>query len=367
VPLYVPDRPAQIELQATLTGRPVSHRHMRAWQDTISFLLGHNLPVVAAFDVPERFPGTTLPDDVFFAYRRSPGARALMVVVELFDASNNTATSRVTVSRESGATVYLPVDGAANGDLRGTRDLRPPIGLWADIAQFVDFIDVSALPVGALEWFRVRSDVGSGNTASSVNKIIALEVPRRLFAEDASDAGIDGGWPFAGNPIWDGSPSTLSGTVRALAQVDEARTKFRNYRQSAVAEDTFSSWDCGFSVGVWSPVLFNSTVQPGDRLRPRRLYEASTKNRVEFVCRYTTQSALDGALLRVVATGVGGGSSTTTIVSLPPSLGWSASTPVEVMLPCDSPTGEVRVTYDFQTYGTAYLRLSHTALIEAET
>jgi hypothetical protein len=341
---------------------------MRAWQDTISFLLGHNLPVVAAFDVPSRSLATPLPVDVFFAYRRSPGARALMVVVEMHEMLPGGPPARVTVSRLSGATTYLPVDGAANGELRGARDIWPQVGRWADIAQVVDFVDVSSLSVGALEWFRVRSDMAPGNNdALTVAKIIVLEVPRRSFAEDTSDAGIDGGWPFAGNPIWDGSPSSLNGTVRALAQVDEARTKFRSYRQAATIESVFDAWFCGSSVGVWSPVLFGSTVQPGDRLRPRRLYEAGVKNRVEFVCRYTTQSALDWALLRVVATGVGGGTSTTTVVPLAPSVGWSASTPVEVLLPCDSPTSEVRVTYDFQTYGLANLGLSHTALIEAET
>ncbi len=146
MPTYVPDRPAMLQLQATQIGRPTSHRHARAWQDTLSFLLGHNLHVVASFGVSKK--PTASPADVFFAYKRSPGARALMVLVELHTPTADGDTAIIELSKVGGTTTYL----GATGDLRNVRDLTPQFGRWADITQFGDFIDVSGLTVGALEW-----------------------------------------------------------------------------------------------------------------------------------------------------------------------------------------------------------------------
>ena len=363
MPTYVPDRPAMLQLQATQIGRPTSHRHARAWQDTLSFLLGHNLHVVASFGVSKK--PTASPADVFFAYKRSPGARALMVLVELHTPTADGDTALVEVSKVGGTTDYLPA-AAANGDLRGTRDLTPQFGRWADITQFGDFIDVSGLTVGALEWFRVRWTDGSNPGSRGGSKVHVVEVPRRLLAEDSSDAGVDGGWPFTGNPIIDGSSSTLSGTVRMLSEVDRARTEFRNFRQAATVEAVADAWSCGASVGSWSPVLFGSSEQPRDYMRARRLYETTTNNKLTFLCRYTTQHATAGAQIRVVATSVTTGTVVSTTITLAASLGWSVSTETAVEIPCDGAGQEVYVVYDFQTSAGADLKLSHTALIEDE-
>lgn len=364
MPSYVPDRPAMLQLQATQIGRPTSHRHARAWQDTLHFLLGHNVHVVASFGVSKK--PTASPADVFFAYKRSPGARALMVLVELHTPTADGDDCLVEVTKVGGSTTYLPTNSASDGDLRGARELVPQFGRWADITQFGDFIDVSGLTVGALEWFRVRWTDGSNPGSRGVSRIHVVEVPRRLLAEDSSDAGIDGGWPFTGNPIVDGSSSTLSGTVRMLSEVDRARTEFRNFRQAATIEAVADAWSCGVSVGSWSPVLFGSSVQPGVWMRARRLYETTTNNKLTFVCRYTTQHATAGAQIRVSATSKTTGTVVNTTINLAASLGWSVSTETAIEIPCDGADQEVRVVYDFQTSAGADLMLSHRALIEDE-
>jgi hypothetical protein len=361
----VVDRPATLDLQATQAGRPVSHRHGRAWQDTLSFLLGHNAQVVASFGVP-RHPSASSAD-VFIAYRRSPGARALLVAVELHTPTTDGAACAVEASLVSGSTVYLPTPDT---DLAGVRALVPQFGRWADIAQAVSFVDVSALTVGALEWLRVRWTDGTPSGTRGVAKVHVVEVPRRALAEDSSDAGVDGGWCFTGNPLVDGSPTSTRGTVRLLSEIDRARTDWRNFRQFAAIESIADAWFCGASVGTWAPVLFGRSTQPGMNCRARRLYKATTDNRLEFVCRYTTQHATAGAELRITATSqdAGGASVTvvTTTLALPASLGWSASTPVLAPIPCDGTDQMVRVVVDFKTDAGADLRLSHRGWIEAE-
>ena len=364
MPTYVPDRPATLDLQSTQMGRPTSHRHGRAWQDTLSFLLGHNAQTVASFGVPKQ-PSAS-PADFFFAYKRSPGARALMILVELHAPTADGDTALVEVSKVGGSTTYLPASGSTDGELRGGRDLAPQFGRWSDLTQFGDFIDVSSLTVGTLEWFRVRWTDGSNPGSHGVSKITVVEVPRRALAEDSSDAGIDGGWPFTGNPLIDGSASTLNGTVRLLSEIDRARTEWRNFRQAATIEAVADAWSCGVSVGSWSPVLFGRSTQPGINLRARRLYETTTNNKQTFVCRYTTQHATAGAQLRVVATSRTTGTAVSTTIALPASLGWTTSTEAAVEIPCDGADQEARVVFDFQTTAGADLLLSHRALIEDE-
>lgn len=360
MPAYVPDRPAMLQLQATQTGRPTSHRHARAWQDNLHFLLGHNAQVIASFGV--RAIPSASPTTVRVAYKRSPGARALMVIVELHTPTTDGAACSVLASFDSAATVPTP----GNNDLDGARELLPQFGRWSDVAQFGVFLDVSGLTVGALEWLSLTWTDGTPTGTRGISKVHIVEVPRRAIAEDSSDAGIDGGWPFTGNPIVDGSPTTLAGTVRMLSEIDRARTAWGNFRQAATIESTADAWYCGASVGTWAPVLFGSSVQPGMNCRARRLYETTTDNRLEFLCRYTTEHATAGAQLRITATSESTLTVVTTTVALPASLGFTALAPVSVPIPCDGAEQGVRVVVDFQTDAGAVLRLSHRGWLEAE-
>lgn len=360
---YTPDRPPTNELQAYRSGRPVSHRHGRTWQDALHFLLGFGLPTVVTTSIAAQ-PSAS-PGDVFFAYKRSPGARALLVAIELHEPAASGADCTVEVSRVSGTTDYLPVAGATEGDLRGAYDLVPQVGEWADLRQWVDVIDVSALTVGALAWLRVRWTNGAGTTRG-VSKLTVLEVPRRTLVTDSSDAGIDGGWPFTGNYLWDGTASTLDGFVRLGAELDRARTEGRGYVQLATVEAVADAWSCGISVGVWAAVTFGASSQPSLWTRAKRLYETTTNNAKSFVCRYTTQHATAGAQLRITATSLTTGTVVTTTVTLPASLGWTTLTETAAAIPCDGDDQEVELAFDFQTTVGADLLLSQIALYDEE-
>lgn len=361
MPAYVPDRPAMLELQGLRAGRPTSHRHGRAWQDTLHFLLGHNMPVIVSTSVDKQPTSTSA--DYYFAYRRSPGARSLMVLVELHEPASDGDRCNVTAARATGLTDYLP--SGSTGDLRGTIDLFPQFGDWADVAQFVEFIDVSGLTVGALEWIKVTWTNVAGTT-HGVSKIHAIEVPRAALAEDSSDAGVDGAWPFTGNKLYDGTSSTMDGFVRMLDQIDLARTEWRTYFQVATVEANADAWAPGASVGVFANVLFGRSSQPIWTTRARRLYATTTNNAKKLVCRYTTGSAVDGATLRMIATSYVTGTVVNTDVVLPASAGWGASAETTASIPCDGTDQDVTLKFQFKTVGAADLRISHVGLYDAE-
>lgn len=369
MPAPVPDRPPIIELQSVRVGRPVSHRHGRAWQDTIHFLLGHNLVPVcdSIFNVDQ----TTTQADYVFGYRRTPGCRSLCVAVELRDPDTQGDRCLVTVSRLSGSTTFLPATGAPDGDLRGGRDLIPQKGTWSARTIWLDFIDVSSLTVGQQEWIRVRWNDGAGAFAGTngLYRLHVFEVPRRTLADDTDDAGIDGAWPFAGNALWDGASNVLDGFKRIGAEIDRARTEVRHHRQLVGIESVADAWQCGASVGVWAPVMFGRSVQPGFWTRARRLRGTSDNNKVKLICRYSTQHATAGAQLRMTATSRTTGSAvTTTLTLLATGVGtFSGSGDSLGGLPCDGTDQEVRVTFDFKTDAGANLILSNVMVVEAET
>lgn len=362
MPAFVPDRPAMLPLQATQAGRPVSHRHGRAWQDSLHFLLGHNMPVVCSTDVPRQPTATSA--DYYFAYKRSPGARALLVLVELHEPAAEGATCTVTAARATGLTSYLP-DGSS-GDLRGAIQLQPQYGLWSDQEQFVDVIDVSGLTVGTLEWIKVTW-ANSAGTTHGVSKIHAIEVPRRSIAEDSSDAGVDASWPFTGNYLWDGSSATMDGFVRMLAEIDRARTEWRTWLQVATVEANADAWTPGASVGVFAAVTFGRSAQPSLFTRARRLYTTGTNNAKKFVCRYRTGHATAGAQLKMTATSYTTGTIVTTTFTLPASVGWTSFAETAAAIPCDGVDQEVSLKFDFKTDAGASLQLSTLALYDAET
>lgn len=352
-----------LELQGLRAGRPTSHRHGRAWHDNLHFLLGHNLPVICSTSVDKK--PTAASADYYFAYKRSPGARSLMVLVELHEPAADGDVCRVTAARATGLTDYLP-DGSSSGDLRGTLDLFPQYGLWSDVTQFVDFIDVSGLTVGALEWIKITWTKSEGAT-HGISKIHAIEVPRATLAQDSSDAGVDNAWPFTGNKLYDGTSSTLDGFVRLLSQIDLARTDWRTWFQVATVEANADAWAPGASAGVFANVLFGRSAQPIWTTRARRLYATSVNNAKKLVCRYTTGSAVDGATLRMIATSRTTGTAVTTDVTLAASAGWSASAETTAAIPCDGTDQEVTLKFQFKTVGAAALKLSTIALYDAET
>src|SRR5574343_238943 len=105
MPAYVPDRPPMTELANHRVNRPVSHRHGRAWQDALHFLLGYNLPPIISCHQPR--PDAS-PRDYFFAYKRTPGARALAVFVELYEPGTAGDECSVVLDLSGGGGTYLP-------------------------------------------------------------------------------------------------------------------------------------------------------------------------------------------------------------------------------------------------------------------
>lgn len=369
MPAPVPDRPPIAELQAFRVGRPISHRHGRIWQDTIHFLLGHNLPPIASCTMGD--DPTASPCDYVFAYKRSPGCRSLAVCVELRDPDTGGDKCKVNAELLSGGTAYLPLTLASQGDLRGDRNLIPQKGLWVAHAQWIDFIDVSSLTVGALEWIRVRWTDGSGADAGThgLYNLHVFEVPRRTLADDSSDAGIDGAWPFSGNALWDGTSSTLDGFKRVAAEIDRARALVKQHRQLVTMEAVADAWQCGASVGAFAAVMFGRTTQPGFWCRARRLYSTGTNNAIKLVCRYSTQHATAGAQLRMTATSRTTGTVVTTTLTLAATgVGtFAASGEQSGSIPCDGTDQEVRVTFDFKTDAGADLVISNISVIEDES
>lgn len=365
--VYVPDRPPMTVIGSHRVGRPVSHRHGRSWQDTISFLLGYCLPVVASTSIATQ-PSAS-PADIVFAYKRSPGARALLVKVELHEPTNAGDLCNVNVTRVSGGTVYLPTSDPADGLLRGAIDLPPQKGRISDRAQFVDVLDVSGLTIGALEWFRIRWTDGPATGTKGIANVTIFEVPRASLAVDADDAGVDGGWPFTGNGLYDGTTSTLDGFVRLANEIDRARKLVRRHMQWLTVESIADAWQCGASVGVFAAMKFGHTVQPDFTMRARRLRSASTNNPYKLVCRYSTDHASAGGQLKMTATSRTTGTIVTTTVNLPASgVGtFVASGEQAGSIPCDGVDQEVEMKFDFKTDAGANLRISEIALIEEET
>lgn len=365
--VYVPDRPPIHELQAHRVGRAASHRHGRVWQDTVHFLLGYSLPIVASTSIATQ-PSAS-PADIVFAYKRSPGARALLVKIELHDPAAVGDSCKVGLSVLSGGTAFLPTSGLGDGDLRDTAVLVPQKGRVSDRKQFIDVLNVSGLTVGALEWIRIRWTDGPNTGTKGIASITVFEVPRANIAVDSSDAGVDGGWPFTGNGLYDGTTATLDGFQRLAGEIDRARTMVRRHLQWLTVEALADAWQCGVSVGVFAAVTFGHSVQPGFTTRARRLRTTGTNNRYKLVCRYSTDHATAGAQLRMTATSRTTATVVTTTLTLAASgVGtFVASGEQAGTIPCDGTDQDVRLTFDFKTDAGANLRISEIALIEDET
>lgn len=364
MPAPVFDRPPVTQVASHVVNRPVSARHGGGWQDTLHFLLGYNMPPIVSTTIEKQPSGTSA--DYVFAYRRTPGARALAVMVQLHEVDDGVRECTVEASVLGATTAYLP-SASPEGNLRGSAKLAPPIGYWAAPKQFVDVIDVSALTVGTLYWVRVRwTDSVTLPGTKGISYLNVFEVPRATLADDTSDAGIDGGWPFAGNDLDDGTSSTLSGFERLTAEIDRARSQMRRHHQLVTIENTTDAWALGASVGTWAPVLFGRSSQPTFSMRARRLYASGTENVHQLVCRYTTQHASNGAQLRITATSRTTGTVRTATLTLPASTTFVASGTVAALIPCDGVDQEVAYSFEFQTSGAANLKLSAVDLIENE-
>lgn len=360
---YVPDRPAQTTSLDHIVARAVSQRHGRAWQDTLSFMLGYCLPPIVDSTI---YAATGSPREVFVAYKRSPGARAVAFVVELHDTTNAGQTCAVTVALEGGGTAYLPPSPAVGTMRAGSPVLTPQAGTWTDRAQHVEVIDVSALTVGTVYWF-VVTWINTPGTTRGPARIKAFEVPRAALAEDANDAGIDGGWPFAGNGIYDGTSSTLSGFKRFAAEILRARDEVRRHMQCVTLASNGTalnpqSWILPSNPTTFTAALFNRTVQPGFWFRVRRKFETTTPHRHGFLCRYRTVGTT--AEIRVTATSRTTGTVATVTVALPASVTYVASTLAYIDIPCDGTDQDVRVTMEYRTANGTDLHLSQFVLFE---
>lgn len=358
---YVPDRPAVTRTSDHVVGRAVSQRHGRAWQDSLSFLLGYCVPPVVDSTL---YAATGTPREIYFAYKRSPGARSLVVLAELHDVTLSGQECAVRVELEAGGTVYLGPTGPFRA---GSAPLMTQPGTWTDRAQYLDAIDVSALTVGTTYWFRVTWTNTPGTTRG-LCRIKAFEVPRSALAEDSTDAGIDGGWPFAGNGLYDGTSAALSGFKRYAAEILRARDELRRHMQccALAAHGTPAnpqSWILPTSL-TYTPALFNRTVAPGFWFRVRRKFATSVTHRHGFLCRYSTNSASNGATLRVTATSRTTGTVAQVVVTLAPSVAFVASGYAYIDVPTDGVDQDVRVTFDYFTDSGTDLYLSQFVLFE---
>lgn len=360
--------PPLLDLQSTRVGRPVSHRHGRAWQDGLHFLLGHCSRRVIACN-PINAVSAASSATYRFAYKRSPGAAGLLVAVELYGGTADGRTSTVVLTRVSGGTAYLPA--SSGGLLRaGSPSLSQRSGYWADRVQFSDVLDVSGYTAGSLEWLNLAWTNGSGSGAGSIRAIHAIEVPRRTIATLTSDAGVDGGWPFTGNDLYDGTTSTLDGFVRLANELERSRNK-RYWHAQVVRPETYAdAWALGTSTVAFTavPLAFGSSGSALN-VRARRLYTSATSNAAGFVCRYSTNHATAGAQLKVTATSRTTGTVSTSVFTLPAS---GAGTFVALAeqaftLPTDGTDQECAVTFEFKTTSPASLYLAQLGLIEAET
>lgn len=367
MPAYVPITPPLLDLQSTRVGRPVSHRHGRAWQDGLHFLLGHCTQRVISCN-PINAVSAASSANYRFAYKRSPGALGLLVAVELFGGSADGRTSTVVLTRVTGATAYLPATGG--GLLRsGSPSLSQRSGYWADRVQFADVLGVSGYTAGALEWINLAWTSGAGTGDGSIRAIHAIEVPRRTIAVASYDAGVDGAWPFTGNDLYDGTTSTGDGFVRLAYELERCRKRYW-HAQVNRPETYADSWALGASVGVFAAVslAFGATQSTLD-LRVRRLYTSATSNAVGFVCRYSTNHATAGAQLKVTATSRTTGTTSTSTFTLPASgvATWVALAEQAFTLPTDGDDQEVAVTFEFKTDAGASLYLAQLGFVEAET
>lgn len=360
MPTYVPDRPATTRTSDHIVGRAVSQRHGRAWQDSLSFLLGYCLPPVVDSTL---YAASGSPREIFIAYKRSPGARGLAIIAELHDTTSAGQQCQVLVELEGGGTAYLGPTGPFRP---GSSPIMAQAGTWTDRAQHLDVLDVSALTVGTVYWIKVTWTNTPGTTRG-LCRIKAFEVPRAALAEDSTDAGIDGGWPFAGNGLYDGSSSSLSGFKRFAAEILRARDEIRRHMQCVTLASNGTtgnpqSWILPSHPTTFTAALFNRTVQPGFWFRVRRKYETTTAHRHGFLCRYRTVGTT--AEIKVTATSRTTGTVATVTVALPASATYVASTLAYIDVPCDGTDQDVRVTMEYRTANNTDLHLSQFVLFE---
>lgn len=178
------------QLSDHAVGLPVSHRHGMSWRDTLNFLNGYVLQSVVSCNLKQ---ASGSPRSYTFAYRRSPGCRALAIFAELHDATGG-ANCGVSTSRSGGAVSFLPDSNPANGPFRGmgSQILPAQNSYITDRTQYQDVIDVSGLTPGVLEWITLTWTDGPTVGTHGLCRIHAFEVPRRDIAVDSADAGVDG-------------------------------------------------------------------------------------------------------------------------------------------------------------------------------
>lgn len=311
MPLPVAHHHSPIPLRSACIGQPVGAMHTLHHVDTLTFLLGRVGHVVGSTSVSAASAGTSTTTKI--AYRRSPGAQVLCVEIEL--RATTGAYARVTASIVGGTAPRIPdgTDLLGGHLLDGTHDVACDPAYTRHRNAYRCFFDVSGLSTGTTVEVTVNHN-DYASLSSGVRRITAVEIPLVSMdpvGDPATEMGIDGAWPSAGNDLVEGDSSSPRGWYRVFDQMVKARTLWRRHVQFAAREDTLGA----FSTNSLTNVNMLGGGSGAFRTRVRRI-RANTVDNPQIV--YVRYMAVSGGKLRLDITPVDGVLTTTDIV-LPPS------------------------------------------------
>ena len=357
----VQQAPTLSAIQNLIVGNAVSASHGLRWVNELSFLEAACLPVVTSqrFKVP-----TGASASVKIPYARSVGAMALMVHVELHQATASpVGACTITVTDSSAKLAWI----VANA-LDGSGTIRVMHGTRLDYGYTRAWADVSAMTVGST----VDIEFAWANTSNTqgIYSITLAEVPLSVVdptSAPTTEPSAEAAWPTAGgslNLLIDGTTTYRRGFARLFSQIDSARTLVRrHYACISTWENTTDAWQVTSAAVVAIPMGMGTN--PTFRIRPRCLYgTASGANTCTLRVRYRTSGANTGTL-RCAVTPVGGAAANTNLALAASAGAWTSAT-IAITLPSSGTSGEVDIQYlASTTAGTLYV--SSLSIIESES
>jgi hypothetical protein len=366
--------PAYFRLRDAGVARPVSHAHGARLNAGVVHQLAYALsPIVAQhYD----YDSTTAAKSTVF-FRRSPYCELLYV--ELEPRGTSTAGDFIEVTLDvngtnttatNGAGPYYRIDpgGPSANRLNGSDNLLCPLATQRSPKKFTAFVDVSSLATSSIHRLGITwANGGSGSLG--LGRVTVREVPFadvNAVQDAAGEPGVSAAWPNPPNLLTASTASDYRGFVRLWSELEKARAEVRWHRQICAYESTVSGRSlkrASTTIGAFTwPGI--GTVTPEFWVRARRLYETSTPENTQVICRYLCDAAAGagGGTLRVTVNG------STTDVALARSATWATSTATAVTIPCSTTGQEVAVTFEGSTTDAAFpLYIGAVALVGNES
>lgn len=364
MPTQVPLTPQpNPQLERLFVGTPISAGSAgQRWNNDLLLLLAYCQPPIAQNTIEVVSPSKTLNTyDLKFSYTRSPGCQAVLFEVELWDTTGDDPSCTITITATS--MTWLDANGLDGSDLRASTSstLRPGTPIRG-------IANVTGLTVGTATSINVTWD--DDLNSLGIRSVRIHELPMGAVnpvAAPTTEVGLDGDWPYAGNPLWDGATNAASGFTRLVDQLDKARSQVRRHWQISAPLVTNYCWLTTANVSGalnWS-VGGTATQDPYWTIRPRRLYTVNDANNYTIRVWYRTSVATAGHDGELKVRADNGTSNVTATLTLAATTTWTLATST-IAIPTDEEECSIRIRGHIVT-ATETLYIAHVALIEAET